>query len=291
MSRRFAFGLSAAFLFLLTVSTSSQEIDFGQLPEQITKDLRRNGLDSAVVFVFRGPGTEETSLGLRLAEEFIAALRAAERPLATVDRTALEPLVAKHQVQADQIRRMEMACWLSYQVGARAVVAGFFELKGEIISLTVLGFDTWSFREVAKRKAKISADPSLRALAQVRLPPPPKPPAPSTSGESEAPFIAKSGIDAGYPVCIHCPNPQYTEEARLALISCTILLRVVVTKEGAAGDIQVARPCALGLTENAIATVRKWRFKPATRKDGTPVDAWAPIEINLRIYSGTGILP
>jgi len=57
---------------------------------------------------------------------------------------------------------------------------------------------------------------------------------------------------------------------------------VVVTVEGKATNIRVAKSPGLGLDEKATEAVRKWKFKPAM-KDGRPVDAQVPILITFRL--------
>jgi len=96
-------------------------------------------------------------------------------------------------------------------------------------------------------------------------------------------FRAGSG-GVGYPQCLYCPNPTYTEEARKAKYQGTVLLRAIITTDGRATNIQVVKGLGLGLDERAIEAVRNWRFKPAIGPDGRPVAAWSPIEINFRIY-------
>jgi len=88
----------------------------------------------------------------------------------------------------------------------------------------------------------------------------------------------------GFPQCLYCPNPTYTEEARKAKYQGTVLLRAIITADGRATNIQVIKGLGLGLDEKAVEAVRSWRFKPATGPDGRPVPAWTPIEINFRIY-------
>jgi TonB family protein len=39
-----------------------------------------------------------------------------------------------------------------------------------------------------------------------------------------------------------------------------------------------------GLDEEAYNTIKKWKFKPATEKDGTPVAAVVPVEVTFRLY-------
>jgi TonB family protein len=53
------------------------------------------------------------------------------------------------------------------------------------------------------------------------------------------------------------------------------------------GDLQQIRPLRLlgyGLDEQAFNAIKKWKFKPATREDGTPVATIVPVEVTFRLY-------
>jgi TonB family protein len=96
--------------------------------------------------------------------------------------------------------------------------------------------------------------------------------------------IARPGV-AGVtvPACVYCPNPRFTDEARAAKFSGSVVLQVVVTADGHAENISVVRKAGYGLEQNAIDTVRKWQFRPAKGPDGNPVATVVPIEVTFRI--------
>ena len=96
--------------------------------------------------------------------------------------------------------------------------------------------------------------------------------------------IARPGFGGvTVPACVYCPNPNYTEEARAAKFNGTVILQVVVTAEGRVENISVVRKAGYGLEQNAIETVRKWQFKPATGPNGKPVSTIVPIEVTFRL--------
>lgn len=87
----------------------------------------------------------------------------------------------------------------------------------------------------------------------------------------------------GIPKCIACPNPSYSDQARSAKVSGSVVLHLIVTAEGQASNIQVKRSLGYGLDEQAIETVGKWRFEPAVGPEDKPVPVWTDIEVNFRI--------
>jgi TonB family protein len=87
----------------------------------------------------------------------------------------------------------------------------------------------------------------------------------------------------GYPSCLYCPEPQYSEDARKAKFQGIVVLQVIIQPDGHATNIQVVKGAGLGLDEKAIEAVRTWRFKPAIGPSGTPVATITPIEVNFRL--------
>lgn len=94
--------------------------------------------------------------------------------------------------------------------------------------------------------------------------------------------VYQIGGDVSEPVLLVKVEPEYSEEARKAKYSGTVLLSIIVDKNGMPRDIKVIRPLGLGLDEKAIEAVSKWRFKPAM-KDGHPVAVQANVEVNFRL--------
>lgn len=79
------------------------------------------------------------------------------------------------------------------------------------------------------------------------------------------------------------PEPRYSEEARRAQITGTVVLRVVFSADGLIRHILVIRGLPFGLTERAIEAARGIRFTPATI-DGVPVSMFVQLEYNFNLY-------
>jgi periplasmic protein TonB len=94
--------------------------------------------------------------------------------------------------------------------------------------------------------------------------------------------VFRIGGDVSQPIPIYKIEPEYSEEARKAKYSGTVLLQVIIDKDGLTRDIHVIRPLGLGLDEKAIEAVAKWRFRPAM-KGGHAVAVQANIEVNFRL--------
>lgn len=102
------------------------------------------------------------------------------------------------------------------------------------------------------------------------------------SGGGQGGGVYQIGGEVSQPVPIYKIEPEYSEEARKAKYSGTVLLSVVIDANGNTRDIHVVRPLGLGLDEKAIEAVAKWRFRPAY-KGGKPVAVQAQVEVNFRL--------
>jgi TonB family protein len=87
----------------------------------------------------------------------------------------------------------------------------------------------------------------------------------------------------GFPSCVYCPSPQYSEDARKAKYQGTVVLQVIITSDGRATNIEVVKGPGLGLEEKAVEAARTWRFKAAVGPSGRPVATITLIEVNFRL--------
>ena len=94
--------------------------------------------------------------------------------------------------------------------------------------------------------------------------------------------VYKTGGDVTSPRVLSKVEPKYTEEARAAKIQGPVHLRVIVTPEGKAENIEVTSGIDPGLDQSAIDALSQWTFQPAT-KEGKAVAVWATVEINFRL--------
>ena len=79
------------------------------------------------------------------------------------------------------------------------------------------------------------------------------------------------------------PEPQYSEAARLAGVTGTVVLRAVFSAEGEVKNILITRALGYGLTTQSVRAARKIQFTPAM-KDGTPVSMHIQLEYNFNLY-------
>ena len=94
-------------------------------------------------------------------------------------------------------------------------------------------------------------------------------------------FKVGGGISAPQPVST--PDPEYTEQARVAKTQGTCILWLIVDDQGRPRDIRVVRGLGMGLDAKAIEAVKQWKFQPAM-KDGRPVNVQISVEVGFKLY-------
>jgi protein TonB len=77
-------------------------------------------------------------------------------------------------------------------------------------------------------------------------------------------------------------EPEYTDAARKAGIQGSVMIRAEIDAHGQVQNLIVAQGLGLGLDEQALAAVRKWRFRPGTQ-NGKAVTTSALIQVSFRL--------
>ena len=101
------------------------------------------------------------------------------------------------------------------------------------------------------------------------------------SGQGEArDTISRARFDADY---LHNPAPPYPPQARRMNEEGKVILRVEVSAEGRAENIEIKTSSGSArLDESALRTVRSWRFIPAKRGE-TAVSSWVQVPIIFKL--------
>ena len=112
--------------------------------------------------------------------------------------------------------------------------------------------------------------------------PSPAPPIPAPVATAEPAPISPPRFDAAY---LNNPPPAYPPMSRRTGEQGKVLLRVRVTEEGRAAEVEVkASSGSSRLDEAAQAAVRQWRFVPAKQGE-TAVAAWVLLPLVFKLDS------
>src|SRR6266571_2889592 len=95
------------------------------------------------------------------------------------------------------------------------------------------------------------------------------------------PYSVGNGVSM--PRAIYAPEPEFSEEARIAKFQGEVTLLVTIGTDGRAKNLAVVRSLGMGLDQKALDAVRTWRFDPA-KKDGRPVAVQMNIIVNFHLF-------
>lgn len=85
------------------------------------------------------------------------------------------------------------------------------------------------------------------------------------------------------PVSVHAPKPEYPDLARQAGVEGTVILQVLVNREGKVIEVILRRSSPM-FDEAAEKAIRQWRFRPAILAN-QPVPSWVTIPVRF-VLSG-----
>ena len=87
-------------------------------------------------------------------------------------------------------------------------------------------------------------------------------------------------VDA--PKVVSEVEPEYPKSARETRTQGTVVVAIVVDVKGNVRDPRVVKGVNRDLDRSALAAVKKWKFKPASRK-GEPVAARVNVEVSFKL--------
>ncbi|NKB88183.1 MAG: TonB family protein [Acidobacteria bacterium] len=94
--------------------------------------------------------------------------------------------------------------------------------------------------------------------------------------------VYRVGPNVQRPELIERVLPEYPELAKRARLECVVIMEARIDREGNVVDLEVLRPCGLGLTESALDAVRQWKYAP-TMVDGRPVEIVLTATVTFRL--------
>jgi TonB family protein len=86
------------------------------------------------------------------------------------------------------------------------------------------------------------------------------------------------------PVLIYQPEAEFSDEARRSKYQGVCVVALIVDAQGNPQNVHVVRTLGMGLDEKAMDAVRKYKFKPAHKPDGTPVAVPISVEVDFHLY-------
>lgn len=84
--------------------------------------------------------------------------------------------------------------------------------------------------------------------------------------------------------------PVYTELARRARVTGTVILEAIIDEQGDVVNVRVLKGQPMGLDKAAVEAVKTWKFKPATL-EGKPVKVYYVLTVNFQVDNSPRIGP
>lgn len=86
-----------------------------------------------------------------------------------------------------------------------------------------------------------------------------------------------------FPAYLNNPKPEYPAWARRIGMEGTVILKILVSREGNALKVELAKSSGYDILDKAAAeAVKNWRFVPAQRGE-TPFDEWVQVPVAFRL--------
>jgi TonB family protein len=249
---------------------------------------------AVIVSVFEETPGPASLLGIELTKDFDAALRNHARKFHVVSPDDLKELAASHNLpEAALSDPLTLKCSKS-DLGLSVFVEGFVEYGPDGVMMKVAAIQFTPRRYIFRGAQKFPISETMHQLMSKRAPFPPPfftgekevwvnpshPPVP----DGEAIAVKPDDDVRRMPQCLSCPPATFSRDAVWARAAGTVLLRVQVSADGFPAQISLVRGFACGLEDKAFDAVKRWRFKPATGPDGTPIAVVVPVEVEFRLY-------
>lgn len=143
---------------------------------------------------------------------------------------------------------------------------------------------------ISSTKDPVPAPPSVKQNLQ---PPPPEIPVPEVTDTSSPSAVEEAEpkvtipsaplpdpsvpvrLDSSMrpPTPVSTPAPGYTSAARRARIQGIVNATITVNQTGDVTHVEIIKDLPMGLGSEAVKTLRKWKFEPAT-KDNQPISVY-----------------
>ncbi|HTQ86612.1 MAG TPA: energy transducer TonB [Candidatus Solibacter sp.] len=229
-----------------------------------------------LVFDIAESNGEVTRLGLQLADDLAEALRNRSPGLKPLDRASLRDLIDRDRLDPAAFQSDPVAHWAARTLEANLAIVGSLDTEGNGIELRIHVIGRDPKKRVTELTAHLDWNPDRRAL-QGRIPLP----RPSTASWKDVPVAGQSKYSI--PKCADCPQPSYSDPARLARVQGRALAQVLLGKDGRVQDVALIRGLPCGLSKRVVTMLMLWRFQPVTDARGEPAVVQFPVEVTFRL--------
>jgi TonB family protein len=263
--------------------SQSELAEFADRIAQDIKSARKQELfPKLLVIDFADEKGHVTALGEYLADVLTASLAQRLGSTSVIDRKKFRDYLLSTGISPFDLQDIDVARWNAGKIGANLVILGHLRPLGAVKVTVTRVSDK---KELSSIGTALSLTDEMESLSNKPLDWPATldvvVPCVGTQRDVVAATFKEAGVKE--PVCIRCPIPQYSDEARREKFQGNVKLNVVIDEQGHARTATIIKGDSYRLAAEATSAVKKWSFQPAT-KDGKPVTVCVPIEVTFRLY-------
>ena|SRR6266581_4767160 len=239
-----------------------------------------------VIDFFRNSQGSSSRLGTLLADRFSELVTAYSAGMKILDRKTFKDYLSENWTTLEDLRSNEICLTIARKLGATGAILGTLIEKDGKLSLTLHleGFGPAEKEDdIFPWRDRTASFPLTEELHTTLFQPGPNY-ARAAEEIPDEPGVFRPGIlGVGSPTCVYCPQPDYSDEARLSKFQGTVRLSVVVTPDGKVRSVYVLKGAPFELTSKTIEAAKRWRLRPG-QKDGKPVAVRVELETTFHVY-------
>lgn len=256
----------------LQAQTPSHSVDaaISEIAARIAQPLQESHAKKVIVADLTGPEGENHPVGRWLADQLSKSLSRDFPGLKVIPRPADQAISKNNRAANSLFSAQQSARDWAHHLGAKVLITGSFARTANGIAISLAAsHPSGSAHSLGEATGIVPITDEITSLS----------PEPIPAQGSGSPRAGVGGYSV--PVCIDCPSPELTHEARAAKVQGAVALQVTITTDGRAIDILVKKSPGIALETAAVTAVSKWRFKPAIGPDGKPSAVICPIEVTF----------
>jgi TonB family protein len=258
----------ACMLLLMATARADRPKDRKAYAQELTKDIAQSGVRRIYFPDLMDASERQVVSGRYFAANFSRLVNEkAKNAFVVVSRIEVHKYLAKsgltdHDLSTDAIRAK-----LASDFGLDAILSGTITVNQGVASIDLIGRDP-SGKELFRSRYEEVLNPSLIDDMDVW----------QSGGDFYFPGL--DGVTV--PKCLSCPIPERPLGDRAKRLEGKVILSILVTVEGKAGEIHLVKKFDPDFDRAAINAVQTWRFVPSHDPDGKPVPVRVPVELTFR---------
>ena len=273
--------------------TPEQRSGINALAQNLQKELKKEKCSDStcqVLIVSLALRSGETcSVCIFLSDSLAKALGELPGSPGVINRENFTSFMDRETLPSQYLGQEQTLVWISRELHASRVLFGTLDPQGDLLSLNVKVLRYGKFADDVHVSKETQGKLPMGDLAdsygftprQFFNPLPNR--APSQNGPEPIRVPPKGNSGFTLPSCSFMPNPSYTDAARHAKISGSLLVEAIVTVQGTVISPRIIRGLPYGLNESSLQMLKTWKCTPATH-DGKPVAVLVPFEVTFRLY-------